>query len=146
MVDVAADQIRTAEAAGLDGEAFGFEPFLKQRDLGGAAGAVHAFDYDQAALDFAGVEADQRLAVEMLGGFFFGGSEGRRLGGVAVRTSFGGGRGGLRRSAGDGSGSRIGGVAVLTMRGVRGLVLVPFLSLCLFLVLVLGHAHSAFAA
>src|SRR3979490_821821 len=34
------DKFGPAKAAGLDGETFRFEPFLKQSDLRGAAGAV----------------------------------------------------------------------------------------------------------
>ena len=60
-VDVASHQIRAAQSAGLYGESFGFQPLLQQRNLRRAPGAVHAFDHDQAAGDFAGIKADQRL-------------------------------------------------------------------------------------
>src|SRR5258708_4444984 len=43
-VNVAADEIGAAEAAGLNGKAFGLQPFLQKGNLGGAAGAVHTFD------------------------------------------------------------------------------------------------------
>src|SRR5882762_4078743 len=46
-VDIAADEIGAAETAGLNGEAFGLQPFLEQSDLRGTAGAVHAFDDDE---------------------------------------------------------------------------------------------------
>ncbi len=71
LVNVAADKIRTAQAAGLHSEAFGLEPLLEQGDLRGAAGAVHAFDDHEGAGDFGGIETDERLAEEIVGGFFF---------------------------------------------------------------------------
>src|ERR1700722_954663 len=49
-INVAADEVGAAEAAGLDGEAFGLQPFLEESDLRGAAGAVHAFDDDEGAV------------------------------------------------------------------------------------------------
>src|SRR5216683_1894695 len=49
-VNVAANEIGAAEAAGLNGEAFGLEPFLEKSDLCGATGAVHAFDDDERAV------------------------------------------------------------------------------------------------
>src|SRR5271165_1129381 len=89
-VNVAADEIRAAEAAGLHGEAFGFKPFLKQGDLCGAAGAVHAFDDDEGAVQFAGIEADEWFAKETLRGFGFRASGlGRDFGHVGWRGGCG---------------------------------------------------------
>src|SRR5262249_28558012 len=77
LVDVASDEIGATKAAGLHGEAFGFEPFLKKRDLRGAAGAVHAFDDDEAASDFVGIETDERFAEEGLHRLFLGNGGGK---------------------------------------------------------------------
>src|SRR5580704_10762096 len=65
-VDVAANEIGAAEAAGLHGETFGLQPFLKQSDLGGAAGAVHALDNDERAVQFGGIEADEGFTEKAL--------------------------------------------------------------------------------
>ena len=70
LVDVAADEIGAAQSAGLHGEAFGLEPFLQQRDLRRAAGAVHAFDDDQRAGNFGWIETDERFAEEILRSVF----------------------------------------------------------------------------
>src|SRR5215471_1201944 len=72
LVDVASDKIGPAEAAGLDGEAFGLKPFLKKRDLRGAAGAVHTFDDDETAGDFVGIETDKGFAEKGFRGLLFG--------------------------------------------------------------------------
>ena len=63
-VNIFADEVGAAQAHGLHGEAFGFQPFGEQRDLRGAAGAVRAFDDDQCAAEFFGFYAGQRRAVE----------------------------------------------------------------------------------
>ena len=63
-VDVFTDKVRAAQAHGLHGEAFGFEPFGEQRNLRGAAGTVRAFDHDQRAAEFFRFYAGQRRAVE----------------------------------------------------------------------------------
>src|SRR6266704_284352 len=47
-------------------ESLRFEPFLQQRNLRRPPGAVHAFDDDQAAGDFARIKSDQRLAEKIL--------------------------------------------------------------------------------
>ena len=70
-IDVAADEIGTAQPAGLYGKTFGFEPFLQERDLRGAAGTVHAFDDDEAAGDFVRIETDERFAEKGLSRIFF---------------------------------------------------------------------------
>src|SRR5579859_1059625 len=88
-VNVAADEIGAAEAAGLNGEAFGLEPFLQQRDLGGAAGAVHAFDDDEGAVEFGGVEADEGFAEETLRGVRLGGVFHGRFGRTGWRSGDG---------------------------------------------------------
>ncbi len=66
LVNIAADEIGAAQAAGLHGETFGFEPFLEESDLSGTAGAVHAFDDDEGAIEFAGIETDESFAKERL--------------------------------------------------------------------------------
>src|SRR5690349_8490930 len=72
-VDITAHKIRTPQAAGLHSKTFGFEPFLQQGDLRGTARAVHPFNHDEAAGDFAGIESDQRLAKKiLLSGIFRG--------------------------------------------------------------------------
>jgi len=76
-VNIAADEIGAAETAGLDSEAFGFQPFLKKGDLRGAAGTVEALDDDEIAVKFRGIEADKVLAekelvVGSVGGTGFG--------------------------------------------------------------------------
>jgi len=69
----------------LHGEAFRFEPFLQQGDLGGAAGAIHPFNHDEAAGDFAGIESDERLAKKILLAGIFGGEAGfDGMGGAGV--------------------------------------------------------------
>ena len=65
-IDVAAHQIRTAQSAGLYRETFRLQPLLQQADLRRAAGTVHAFDHDQGAGNFAGIETHQRFAQKML--------------------------------------------------------------------------------
>ena len=42
-VNVAANEVGTAETAGLHGKAFGLQPFLKERDLRGTSRAIRAF-------------------------------------------------------------------------------------------------------
>src|SRR5215831_3056169 len=68
-VNVAADKIGAAEAAGHHGEAFGFEPFLEQGDLRGAARTIHALDDDERAVQFARIQANERFTEERLRGF-----------------------------------------------------------------------------
>src|SRR5208283_1793167 len=59
LIDVAANKIRTTQAAGLHREAFRLKPFLEECDLGGATRTVHAFNDDQSAVEIAGIEADK---------------------------------------------------------------------------------------
>ena len=75
LVDVAADEVGTAQAGGLHGETFGFEPFLEESDLGGTARTVHALDDDEGAVQFARIETDESFAEEGLR--VFGVSSGR---------------------------------------------------------------------
>src|SRR6267143_1808678 len=51
-VNIFRHQARTAQAHRLDRKTFRLEPFGQQRDLRGAAGTVHAFDYDQRTAEF----------------------------------------------------------------------------------------------
>ena len=62
-VNIFRHQARTAQAHRLDGEAFGLQPFGQQRDLGGAAGAVHALNYDQRAAEFLIIHARKGQSV-----------------------------------------------------------------------------------
>src|SRR5256885_10573390 len=71
LVNVATDEIGTAQAAGLYGKTFGLEPLLQERDLRGTAGTVHALDDDEAAGDFVGIETDERFTEKRLRRVFF---------------------------------------------------------------------------
>jgi hypothetical protein len=78
-VDVAANKIGTAQSTGLNRETFGFQPFLKESDLRGTPGAVHAFDDNEGAVEFAGIEANEGFAEEGLRIFGFEGCGNGRL-------------------------------------------------------------------
>src|SRR5260221_12796689 len=80
LVNVATDEIGTAQAAGLHGKTFGLEPFLQERDLRGTAGAVHALDNDEAAGDFVRIETDEGFSEKRLRRVFFGLSGSRLCG------------------------------------------------------------------
>ena len=90
LVNVATDEIGTAQAAGLHGKTFGLEPFLQERDLRGTARTVHAFDDDEAAGDFVGIETDEGFAKKRLCGVFFRLSGSRLCGDWRLRLGSGG--------------------------------------------------------
>src|SRR5260370_21655359 len=69
LVDVAADEVGTAQAGGLYREAFGFEPFLEESDLSATAGAVHALDDDEGSVEFARIETNKSFTDKGLPAF-----------------------------------------------------------------------------
>ena len=71
-INISPYEIRTPQAAGLYGEAFRLQPFLQKSDLRRASRAVHAFNHDQAAGNFAGIKANQGLAEKLLRAGIFG--------------------------------------------------------------------------
>jgi len=74
-VNVAAHEVGAAESAGLNGKAFRFEPFLEKSDLRGTTRAVHSFQNDECAAEFAWIEAHEGFAEERLGIFRIGGHD-----------------------------------------------------------------------